>query len=480
MRREGKLVKNTIILSVGNFFPKLVAIFTLPILTAQLTKTEYGTFDLVSTLVALLLPVVTLQIQSAAFRFLIDCRNDIYRTSIIVTNIFAVIIPISTVVLLILYFCLNGIDPFTRLIICIYFFIDILYIAIQQVARGLSFNLSYSVASIILSLQNIIMLLIFVLHLGWGLKGTLLSLIISYMVSMTFLILRIRKYCIISFNFISLSSIKEMLAYSWPMVPNNLSNWVLALSDRLIITAFLGVEANAVFAVANKIPYLFTTVQSTFTMAWQENASMASGDSDACNYYSKIFNNVFSLLSGMMAILIAFTPILFSQLIKGDYDEAYYQMPLLFLSMLFSCLSSFLGGIYVASKKITSVGITTIVAAACHVIINLTLIKKLGITACSVSTLISYLVLVIYRMLDLKRIQSIKYNYRKIALFLFILTIMSVISYQRVMLLDLLNFGIAVPFACIGNRKLLKFGLSIMKKSFSLTTQKVTRRIFSN
>ncbi len=480
MRREGKLVKNTVTLSVGTFFPKLVAIFTLPILTAQLTKTEYGTFDLVSTLVALLLPVVTLQIQSAAFRFLIDCRNDVYKISIIVTNIFAVIVPISLVVLSILYFCLNSIDPITRLIICIYFFVDILYIAIQQIARGLSFNVSYSIASIILSLQNIIMLLIFVLHLGWGLLGTLVSLIISYIVSMIFLISKIRKYCIISYDFISLSSIKEMITYSWPMVPNNLSNWVLALSDRLIITAFLGVEANAVFAVANKIPYLFTTVQSTFTMAWQENASMASGDSDACEYYSKIFDNVFSLLSGMMAGLIAFTPILFSQLIKGDYDEAYFQMPLLFLAMLFSCLSSFLGGIYVACKKITSVGVTTIVAAACHVIINLALIHKMGITACSVSTLVSYLVLVLYRMLDLKRIQSIKYNYKKIAIYLFILTIMSVISYQRVRLLDILNFGIAIPFACIGNRNLLKISISVMKKSFRLTTQKVTRRIFSN
>ena len=62
MSREGKLVKNTLILSIGTFLPKLASFVTLPILTAYLTKEEYGTYDLITVLVSLLLPAVTLQI----------------------------------------------------------------------------------------------------------------------------------------------------------------------------------------------------------------------------------------------------------------------------------------------------------------------------------------------------------------------------------------------------------------------------------
>ena len=69
-----------------------------------------------------------------------------------------------------------------------------------------------------------------------------------------------------------------MLGYSWPMIPNALAMWVMNLSDRLIITAVMGVEANAVYAVANKIPNLFTTLQGTYIFAWQENASLSVGD----------------------------------------------------------------------------------------------------------------------------------------------------------------------------------------------------------
>ena len=75
MSREGKLAKNTMIIAIGTFLPKLASFITLPILTGCLTKTEYGTYDLINVLVSLLLPAATLQIQAAAFRFLIDSRG---------------------------------------------------------------------------------------------------------------------------------------------------------------------------------------------------------------------------------------------------------------------------------------------------------------------------------------------------------------------------------------------------------------------
>ena len=84
MSRDKELVKNTGILAIGTFFPKLVVLITLPILTGYLSETDYGTYDLVVTLVSLLLPAVTLQIQAASFRFLIEVRNDEKQIKIIV------------------------------------------------------------------------------------------------------------------------------------------------------------------------------------------------------------------------------------------------------------------------------------------------------------------------------------------------------------------------------------------------------------
>ena len=105
--KEHNLVKNTIILAVGVFFPKLAVFITLPVLTGCLTKTEYGTYDLILTLVSLLLPAATFQIQAAAFRFLIEKRDRLKEIQSIITNIYIFIIPISLIVLLILYLLLR-------------------------------------------------------------------------------------------------------------------------------------------------------------------------------------------------------------------------------------------------------------------------------------------------------------------------------------------------------------------------------------
>ena len=79
MNREKRLAKNSIILLIGQVIPKLVFLIILPILTKYLTKIEYGTYDLITVLQSLLLPIITLQIQVAAFRYLIENRDNLKK-----------------------------------------------------------------------------------------------------------------------------------------------------------------------------------------------------------------------------------------------------------------------------------------------------------------------------------------------------------------------------------------------------------------
>ncbi|MGF6989670.1 O-antigen/teichoic acid export membrane protein [Lachnospiraceae bacterium PM6-15] len=455
MSREKNLAKNTLILSIGNFFPKLVGVVTLPILTGCLTRSEYGTYDLITTLVSLLLPIITLQVQSAAFRFLIECRDERKSVNEIVTNIFVFMIPITLVALVILFLCMPRLSLMTRILVCVYFFLDILYIALQQITRGLSYNLFYSLSAIFLSSVNLIMTVVLVWYRMLGINGVLCALVVAYLAGSVYLVLKIKKDVSIKFSLFSKAKIKELLNYSWPMVLNNLSSWILRMSDRLVITAFLGIEANALYAVANKIPNLLSMVQSTFTMAWQENASIASKDEDASLYYTSMFRSIYNIVSGFTAILIACTPILFIILVRGDYDEAYFQMPMLFLGMMFCCLAAFQGGIYVAYKHTKEVGLTTIAAAVCNLALDFMLVRSLGITAGSLSTLVSYLLLLFFRMHDLRKIVAIKYSAKDIMIPLFVLMIMCVISYQRVLILDIVNVFVGIVLCFVINRTLL-------------------------
>ena len=467
MKRENEFAKNTAILAVGKYFPKLFSFITLPIITGQLTKAEYGTYDLITTLVSLLLPVVTLQIQSAAFRFLIDCRGKKEDSSKIISNIFFFTVITSLITVIIFFAVYSGVSAFTKILICIYFYIDILQLAIGMCARGLGYNYVYSIQAIINALINAVFIFLLLYIGSWGLNGVLIATIVANISAFIYVAWKVKYFSYIHISLISKATLKELLAYSWPMVPNNLSSWVLSLSDRLVITGFLGVEANAVYAVANKIPKLLSEAQSVVVMGWQENAALAAGDEDSDAYYTSMFHFMFKIIFSLTCLLIAATPIMFAVFIRGDYADAYVQIPLLIIGMFFYCMSGFLGGIYVAYKRTLNVAVTTIIAAVVNLGIDLALVNKIGITAGSLSTLVAYLILFLFRMFNVLTFKKLKYKYGQILLGLFVMAVLCFLTAQQNMILNCVNIVVAVLLAYFLNKelakKLLKKGVSMIK-----------------
>ena len=464
MSRKKSFIINLIIISFGTVLPRLAAFITLPILTAELTKKEYGMHDNISTLVSLFLPVVTLQIQTAAFRFLIDYRGDEKKTNQVLSNIICFVIPTSIVSLGILYLCMFKIDPLLRLVICLYFYFDIMLRTLQQIVRGMSNNKLYSVSSVLESLLNLGLVVATVKMGKMGLMGVIISIAVADFVAVVIILARENIFGRIKFSYVSKKMLKEMLAYSWPMIPNALSIWVLKFSDRMVLTLCWGTATNAIYAAATKIPSVLNVVQNSFTFAWQENASIVSEDEDADRYYSNMFDSIYTFLAGMLALLIAATPIMFKILIKGNYEEAYYQMPILFMGTFFSCITAFLGGIYVAKKKTKSVGITTVVCAVINLAIDLIFVKQIRVYAASISTLVSYMALAIFRMIDVQKFQKIEYNIRKIVFYLAALSGMCILCFVNNFYINILNFVIGCLFALITNRKMISGMLNMIKK----------------
>lgn len=477
--REEKLVKNSIILSIGTFLPKLAAFVTLPILTKCLLTEEFGVYDLITVLVSLVLPAATLQIQTAAFRFLIDRRDDEYETKKIITNIYAFIVPVSVLALVIMFVILSfvsgALSVTTRLLICLYFFADILVNAARQIVRGLANNMDYSISAIISAIGKMVFAVVAVYWLDMGLDGAILALAASSTFSFIYLILKTRIFRFFDFSLVSSDTLKELLHYSWPMVPNTMSMWIMRVSDRFVIALSpLGTFGNGLYGAANKIPQLLQIAQSTFSMAWQENASIYSKDKDINKYYSSMFKTMFNLMAGFLGALLAAAPYLYQLLIsKPEMYEAYPQVPILFLSMFFYSMSTYLGGIYVAYKATLNVGITTMVSAAINLIIDIALINVIGLYAASLSTLISYVFLFLFRMFNVRKLVKLKYDYVHIILVLGIILVecwlciqSNILAQSFTILIGALAF-IVLNFPLIKalHRKFVKLIAKVTKKS---------------
>ena len=88
MSRESALVKNTIIIAIGKICTQFVSFFLLPFYTNVLSTEEFGAVDLLNTLVGLLLPIVTFQVEQAVFRDLIEIRHQEKEKRAVVSSAF--------------------------------------------------------------------------------------------------------------------------------------------------------------------------------------------------------------------------------------------------------------------------------------------------------------------------------------------------------------------------------------------------------
>ncbi len=259
--------------------------------------------------------------------------------------------------------------------------------------------------------------------------------------------------------------LKRLLSYSWPMVPNSLSMWVMRVSDRFIITAMMGAVANAAYAVAYKIPSILNLAENTFNMAWQESASLASKDTDANAFYTTTFSNLYNFALGLLSLLIGSTPLLFNILVRGDYGEAYNQIFILYMAVFFFVLSSFWGALYVAFERTKSVGLTSTVAAVINLGVDIALIKFIGLYAASGSTLVSYVFLCVYRIIDTRKFLSIKYNFKFIFTTIIIVMIQCIICAQRIIILDILNLLVGtIVFWTLNKKNLIMYAKKLWQK----------------
>lgn len=462
MKREETLISNTFILALGNFLPQVTALITLPIYTGKLTIEEYGRYDLINTIVYILGIVVLVQIQQSVFRFLLEVRENKEKQSVCITTTYIFELIPSLIASVAFGFFYSSLSFPAPILLGIYLFLGLQYNVDGQVARGLGYNKVYAIGSIIQAVINTILVVVLVAKIELGFIGLFLSLDTAYAVACLYQFLACRQWKYIKKVSFDVGALKEMLGYSWPMVPNTLSIWIVNTCDKFIIRFFMGVSYNGIFAAAQKIPNIFTMAYSTFNMAWQESASISLKDEDHDNYYSNVFSALFDFLSGCMLVLISATPILFRILIRGDYSEAYNQIPLLYIGVFLSCISSYFGSIYIARMETKAVGVSSTIGAIINAVVNLILVNSIGLYAASLSTIVSYVSLVGYRIYDVKKreLALINYNIPKIIFCLIMIAISSFLCYLRNTIANIINIIIGIILFLFLNRKLL---ISLLK-----------------
>lgn len=464
MSKGKDLAKNTAIVSIGKICTQLITFFLLPVYTAVLSNEEYGVVDLLNTLTSLLLPIVTLQIEQGIFRYLIDCRENNEKQIKLITTIIRFMI-IQSIVCIVIFLCVS---PFIhneyKYFLMANLLMGIFSSLLLQICRGLGDNATYAIGSFITGAFTVVLNVIFIVAFRWGAYGMLGATAISNFICAVYIFLKRKIYKYIKSKQFDKTILKEIIKYSVPLIPNMISWWIVSASDRTIISAVIGIAQNGIYSAANKFSGVFTTLYSVFNLTWTESASININSEDRDEFFSKILDFVIRFFGCLCLGTIAVMPFAFNILINEKFAEAYYQIPILILGSVFNILVSFVGSIYVAKKLTKEIAKTSVISAVINIFVNIALIKSIGLYAASISTVIAYALMFIYRWIDVKK--YVKFNVNKILMFA--LTIMYGVTiftyYLKNSMISVIVLGIVVVFAVIANLNSVSYLKEIIKE----------------
>lgn len=428
--RGKNLAKNTLIITIGRISTQFISFMLLPLYTTLLSTEEYGTVDLITTLVQLFIPIVSLMIDQGVFRYLLSAETESEKKSIISNAIFVLIgldLCFLIIYLLLFPFISSQYKIWILLILIATAFSNLLL----QIARGLKKTTSYAFGSFVCSGITIILNILCIAFIKMGAVGMLIATFGGNVICCVYLFIKlgVKKY-------VALSEINRKIAinelkYSIPLVPNQLSLWVMNSSDRLIVSFVLGTAANGLIAVSYKFPSIFITFFNIFQLAWHETGAIHYFDEDRDVFFSEIIEKILTLFVTLCMGIIVVLPIVFNWFVNIAYDEAYFNIPIYLVASLFNVVVGLLGVVYVATKRTFEIAKTTMLAAAINIIVNIVLIKYIGLYAASISTLVGYFVTMVYRIIDTKKYLNIQYNCKRYIFIALEMIICIVIYYLR-------------------------------------------------
>ncbi len=179
-------------------------------------------------------------------------------------------------------------------------------------------------------------------------------------------------------------------------------------------------------------------------------------------FYNDIYINLKKFLIAVSIMILAALPFVFNLLVNKNYQGGYIYIPILIVAILYSNLSSFCGGIFAAYKETKIMGTSTFYAAVINIVVNIALIKFMGLWASAISTLASSFIVYIYRRIKMKKfltLQKDKYIFYNILMFIFI----TLVYYSNNIFVYLFGFIICLIYSILLNIDMIKAILSKLK-----------------
>lgn len=390
------MLSSGVIYLCSSILTQLVNLLLIPLYTRNLTQAQFGQYDLIISVQMLLSLVIALGVHSGMVRFFneFDVKQELRNTALTFAAAWGCVCIAAAwaVSPLISPFVFGAVKD---AVLFIPYVVMISVVSCLNLVFSSFYSMQFkalksSIIQFSVVLSTLLFALYFFMSKDMGIAGILRAQLFSNaLVFAALFLLNIRTFRFV----VKRDPLRKMLGYGMGLLLGDVSAWVLSLSDRFLIKAYMNLSSVAVYSIGYKIgmlinPAFITPFMSVFT-AFKFKAYK---DEDGTEKIRKMFR-IYNFLGWLCVLgLTLFSGVAIRLVATEAYDSASSLVPLIAFSYFLSGSLAFYSlGLHIANKMRTNY-LISLLAAFINVVCNIVLIPWLGIYGSALATVISYAV----------------------------------------------------------------------------------------
>ncbi|MGI6401780.1 MAG: lipopolysaccharide biosynthesis protein [Thermoguttaceae bacterium] len=405
--RTVRLVIDIGVFAFGSLLARLIQFVMLPFYTTYLTTGEYGSAELVFNFSQLMSPIATLSVASGVFRYAAD---NVDRRKLLSTGLFVALC--GQVVIISGALLWNSFCPVQYVgFFCILLLGEALKWMFGNVTRGFGSSKRFAMGGPVdvftLSISNIIL----IGFMKMGVTGYLLSLVIANYTTSAYYFFASRLYRYLHPRAIDKEMLRALIVYSIPMMFNAVIWWFVNMSGRYIILFRGGEDLAGCFIAASKLPAVISMAATIFQQAWQFSTAKEVHSDTRDQFFSSVFRFFFYYVFSCATIVVALCPFIADLMLKKEFRQIGFLLPILFTSGLLYCFACFFGTFYNAFKQNAMIMVSTLVGAIVGVSLAYWFNIVWGPLGVAIGTMCGFILMVAVLVFDTQR-RFVKLEYK--------------------------------------------------------------------
>lgn len=398
-----RTAKDALIYLPSMIIPAMLGIAFLRVFTTLLSPKEYGHYSIALSTIGLIKVFSVIWLSSSALRFYSKYKKENqesqFLSSLFYSSWASAALWAAIAVIILFAFFRKMLNPQLVDLLKIAILASVVISVFEIIINLFRSNFEPKKYSIYWSLYVMgkpVIGVALILFGGMKVEGIFWGLFFAPFIMLFFLFHDLHLRSHVRIQLFSSQIIKKFAGYGMPMMTSNLSLWILTLSDRYLVEIFQGSEQVGLYGLGYSIPE--KTLQFTFMTLmlaaypiiienWEKNDSATTKMliSAMSRYYLLLITPIF-------VTLVALPKQILLLLAADEFADGAKVIPFIASGLYLLGLSQYVQKGLELKQKSYKIAITSLIAGASNIFMNLLLIPKIGFLGAGISCFFSYII----------------------------------------------------------------------------------------